>query len=1082
MIAGCSRNVPGTCSAAKDPSDARATMLVDGGDLVAVRLEIPTIEVELLGAFQVRVGAREVSSDDWPGRRASELVQLLSLAPGHRLLRDEVIEALWPHLDLAAAEANLRKAAHYARRAVGDPGVVVLRGGEVALLPSGRVHTDVARFEAEARAALAGDDDERCAAAAGAYAGDLLPGSRYEEWTQAARERLREQYLELLRRAGAWEQLVEAEPTDERAYQELMRSALAAGSRHAAIHWYGRLRTALAREFAMSPSPNTETIYEECIAGLGLTEPAFVGRQAELARAAVVLRSEPGAEIGVVAVRGPAGIGKSALCRQIAHLARAQGSTVITVGGQADTPYAPLARAVEQVVMGHRSALDGVRGRARSVMAELLALPTPAKSLEGSVTRHQVIGAVRRLLLAVASPASLVLIVDDAHIADETTIDVLLQLAAGGGTPLVVVMSYRPETAPVLLREGMARLARAGRAVEIDLDPLDRPDAVALVTAAAPCTPEPASIERILELGEGNPFFTLELARTAGAHPPVAIPAMLAEAVTSRFVDLSDGAVAMLKRLALVGDDLDATSVMALTGSSEADAFALLDAALRAGVLIVSGAGYKFRHELVRGALAAKVAPHERIAVHRDAARRLADAGAPPGLIARHWLDGKRPNEARDWLIPAAREAIRLGAFGAAVSHLAAVLQHEPDHADALRLRGEALDALGDFRAPAAYAAAARVAREPEAHELRAKQALAQLKGGDPPGALQTLEGVEPTTLEGRLAQALTLAAAAALGFSDPELGAAKAAEGRRLALRSGDPASLLVASWAQAAAAHARGQLRHSVLVDLRETSELPDLALSVFDGQLCITQRLLYGAAPYPDVVAWADALAAEAKRLHATRGHAFAVTLSGEAKLLSGRLDEADHDLAEGARLHQAIGAATGKALALERRAEVAVYRGRPIEAVALLDDALAVARESDAGFHLFDRIYGARILAAPDPQTALAAVEEAEAAVRGPAETCPGCRITLAVPAAIAAAQARDPDRTTRWAKESEMLASVVMRLPAWDAALEEVKGHQARAGEDPVAAASRFRAAAERFAEAGQPLDKARCAALAASAL
>ena len=1082
MIAGCSRNVPGTCSAAKDPSDARATMLVSEGDLVAVCLEIPTIEVELLGQFQVRVGAREVAGDDWPGRRAGELVQLLALAPGHRLLRDQVIEALWPHLDVAAGGANLRKAAHYARRAVGDPGAVVLRGGEVALLPSGRVQTDVARFEAEARAALAGDDGERCAAAAGVYAGDLLPGSRYEEWTQAARERLREQYLQLLRRAGAWERLVEADPTDERAYQQLMRSALAAGSRHAAIHWYGRLRTALAREFAMLPSPTTEAIYEECIAGLGLTEPAFVGRQAELARATVVLRAEPGADVGALVVRGPAGIGKSALCRQIAYLARAQRSTVITVAGQADTPYAPLARAVEQLVLSGRTVLDGVGARARSVLAELMALATTAESLERSLSRHEVIGAIRRLLLAGARRAGVVLIVDDADVADETTIDALLELSAAGGTPLVVVLSYRPEAAPVLLREGVARLARAGRAVEIDLDPLDRPDAVALVQPLRPARRIPPSSSGSWSSERATPSSRSSWPAPPALDPPVAIPATLAEAVTSRFVDLNEGSAAMLKRLALVGDDLDATSVMALTGSSEADAFALLDAALRAGVLVVSGAGYKFRHELVRQALAARVAPHERIAVHRDAARRLADAGAPPGLIARHWLDGERPTEARDWLIAAAREAIRLGAFAAAVGHLAAVLQHEPDHADALRLRGEALDALGDVGAPAAYAAAAHVARQPEAHELRAKQALAQLKGGDPPGALETLEGVEPTTLEGRLAQALTLAAAAALGFSDPELGGAKAAESRRLALRSGDPGSVLVASWAQAAAAHARGQLRHSVLVDLRETSELPDLALSVFDGQLCITQRLLYGAAPYPDVIAWADALAAEAKRLDAARGHAFAITLRGEAKLLSGRLDEADDDLAEGARLHQAIGAATGESLSLERRAEVAVYRGRPIEAAALLDDALAVARESDAGFHLFDRVYGARILAAPDPQAALAAVEEAEAAVRGPAETCPGCRITLAVPAAIAAARARDPDRTTRWAKESEMLACVVMRLPAWDAALEEVKGHQAQAGEDPVAAAWRFRAAAERFADAGQPLDQARCAALAAAAV
>jgi hypothetical protein len=55
---------------------------------------------------------------------------------------------------------------------------------------------------------------------------------------------------------------------------------------------------------------------------------------------------------------------------------------------------------------------------------------------------------------------------------------------------------------------------------------------------------------------------------------------------------------------------------------------------------------------------------------------------------------------------------------------------------------------------------------------------------------------------------------------------------------------------------------------------------------------------------------------------------------------------------------------------------------------------------------------------------------------------------------------------------------VMRLPAWDAALAEVKGHRARATGDP--AAVHFMAAADRYGECGQPLDQARCAALASS--
>ncbi len=79
------------------------------------------------------------------------------------------------------------------------------------------------------------------------------------------------------------------------------------------------------------------------------------------------------------------------------------------------------------------------------------------------------------------------------------------------------------------------------------------------------------------------------------------------------------------------------------------------------------------------------------------------------------------------------------------------------------------------------------------------------------------------------------------------------------------------------------------------------------------------------------------------------------------------------------------------------------GHRDEARALFDEALDVARQTDIGFHLLDRIYGTCItLHADDPQAALHVMEDASASVRGPLETCPGCRITFAVPAAIAAA--------------------------------------------------------------------------------
>src|SRR5690606_10995854 len=141
--------------------------------------------------------------------------------------------------------------------------------------------------------------------------------------------------------------------------------------------------------------------------------------------------------------------------------------------------------------------------------------------------------------------------------------------------------------------------------------------------------------------------------------------------------------------------------------------------------------------------------------------------------------------------------------------------------------------------------------------------------------------------------------------------------------------------------------------------------------------------------------------------------------------------------------------------------------------LLDEALAIARESDVGFHLFDRIFGTLLAAAPDPDAAARELDAAETAIRGPTETCPGCRITFTVPAAIAAARAGEVDRAQQHAAASEYLATVVMRLPAWYAALDEVRGHVALACGDRASAARDLRAAAEAFAAAGHPLDAAR---------
>ena len=160
---------------------------------------LPTLDIHLLGRFAVYVDGQELAPDGWPSLRAAHLVQLLSLQPQRRLSRDQVIDALWPQLEPEAGSANLRKAAHHARHALGRHDAVVLQAGEVLLWPERPMTVDAQDFERRADAALAHRDAAACAEVAAAYGGDLLPGSRYEAWTEGSRERLRARQLELLR-------------------------------------------------------------------------------------------------------------------------------------------------------------------------------------------------------------------------------------------------------------------------------------------------------------------------------------------------------------------------------------------------------------------------------------------------------------------------------------------------------------------------------------------------------------------------------------------------------------------------------------------------------------------------------------------------------------------------------------------------------------------------------------------------------------------------------------------------------------------------------------------------------------------
>ena len=212
--------------------------------------------VRLFGGFRVEVDGRAVAADAWRHRRGADLVKLLALAPQHRLHRDQVMERLWPDLEPKAAGANLRKAVHYARRALGGKESIRTEGELVALWPEGRLEVDADHAEAQTA--------------------ELLPEDPYTDWIEPHRQRARTRRLEHLRATGHWGEVLAIDPTDEQACRALMRQELDQGNRQAAVRQFQRLRDVLRVDLAIPPEPATVALFEEAIALQGplSTSPA----------------------------------------------------------------------------------------------------------------------------------------------------------------------------------------------------------------------------------------------------------------------------------------------------------------------------------------------------------------------------------------------------------------------------------------------------------------------------------------------------------------------------------------------------------------------------------------------------------------------------------------------------------------------------------------------------------------------------------------------------------------------------------------------------------------------------------------
>src|ERR1700755_3267099 len=90
--------------------------------------DAPKPRVTLLGGFAAEADGSLVPDSAWRLRKAKDLVKLLALADGHRLHREQAMDALWPDRDPASAANNLNQAVHAARRALGSETITLLEG------------------------------------------------------------------------------------------------------------------------------------------------------------------------------------------------------------------------------------------------------------------------------------------------------------------------------------------------------------------------------------------------------------------------------------------------------------------------------------------------------------------------------------------------------------------------------------------------------------------------------------------------------------------------------------------------------------------------------------------------------------------------------------------------------------------------------------------------------------------------------------------------------------------------------------------------------------------------------------------
>ena len=431
--------------------------------------------------------------------------------------------------------------------------------------------------------------------------------------------------------ADAASAAAERDPYDEAALRVLLRAYVMGGRVAGALAAYAGARARMADELGTDPSPETIALYTAILRG-ELTVPArpaparpgLVGRDDELACLETIAARARGGSAEVAVVDGEAGMGKTTLLRAWADQRAAAGDTVLMAPcGPLDRSL-PLDALLTALAARLRELEPGasadILGADAALLAPLLNMapgprlkgkpPMLADSMLGPAVLYS---ALVRLLGRLAERGPLVVVIDDAHLAGPALPD-WLRFARRENVAAAVVAAVRSGEGDPLPATAFIHLAPLGR------------DAAAELVGAG-------RVDALYARSKGHPLFLTELAQQdAGAE----LPASLVESVSARCDELGTAGL-LLRTAAVIGPELDADLLAAVLGRP---VIALLDDAEQAVAkqfLVEQDGIFRFRHELVREALAASATAGRAALLHRQAGRVLdRRPGADPLTVAGH--------------------------------------------------------------------------------------------------------------------------------------------------------------------------------------------------------------------------------------------------------------------------------------------------------------------------------------------------------------------------------------------------------------------------------------------------------------